>query len=169
MNSDKPNFSGQYIYRGRSRMHHIDFDWYDVTDKEDLPNLPWQQVYIVGNLDSMIPLVQYRNDPDNLPGGGTKDGETIEDTAKREAEEELNCTVVSWEPLGYQANYENNEFINYQLRIYAKLEKIGDFVSDPGGPVIGQSYITIDQLADKLGWPKTAKRLQELAEKYFEK
>jgi ADP-ribose pyrophosphatase YjhB (NUDIX family) len=163
----KPDFTGQYSYRGKVRIHHIDYEWFDVPSKKDLPDLPWQQVYMVGNLNGSIPLVRYEEDPDNLPGGGTEPGETVEETARREAIEELNCKVSGWEPLGYQANYENGHFIGYQLRIYAKLDKLGVFVTDPGGPVIGQRYISIDQLAVELKWPKTGQRLQELAKKYF--
>ena len=165
----KPDFTGQFSYRGKERIHYIDYEWYDIASKADLPNLPWHQVYIVGNLDNTIPLVQYQKDPDNLPGGRTELGETVEGTLSREAIEELNCRVLSWEPLGYQSGYENGKPLGHALRVYAVLEKIGDFENDPGGSVIGNRYIRIDQLADELKWPKTAQRLQELTEKYFQK
>lgn len=163
----KPDFIGQFTYRGMDKIHTVDYEWFDVSSKEDLPDLPWRQVYIIGNLNNQIPLVQYRNDPDNLPGGKTEPGETIKETAMREAEEELNCRVVSWEPLGYQTSYEEGKLDGHELRIYAKLEKIGDFESDPGGPVIGYRLINVENLTDELHWPKTAKRLQDLSRKYF--
>lgn len=163
----KPNLIGQFSYRGKGKIHYIDYEWYDVLSKTGIPNLPWQQVYIIGNLDGQIPLVQYEKDPDNLPGGRTESGETIEETLNREAIEELNCKVLSWEPLGYQTIYEESKLIGHQLRVYAVLEKIGDFEKDPGGPVISNRYIKIDQLSKELNWPKTGQRLQELSEKYF--
>lgn len=32
-------------------------DWYTVTDKSQIPDLPWQQVYAIGNLNSQVPLI----------------------------------------------------------------------------------------------------------------
>lgn len=167
-NSERiPDLTGQFTYRGRDKVHTVDFEWRDISSKEYLPDLPWRQVYIIGSLDNKIPLVQYRNDPDNLPGGKTEPGETVEETAMREAEEELNCRVISWEPLGYQTCYKDGKFDGHELRIYAELEKIGEFESDPGGPVIGYRLIDIENLSNELHWPKTAERLQELSRKYF--
>lgn len=164
----KPDLISQFDYRdAENEIHNIDLKWYDIPSKADLPNLPWQQVYIVGNLNNTVPLVQYPEDPDNLPGGRTEPGETIEETAIREAEEEMNCKLLSWEPLGYQSIYENGNLLGHQLRIYAELEKIADFEKDPGGPVISNRYIQIDQLADQLNWPDVGQRLQDLAKKYF--
>ena len=45
----------------------------------------------------------------------------------REIKEELNCRVISWEPLGYQKNSVDGIHDGYQLRVYARLEKIGEF------------------------------------------
>lgn len=164
----KPDFVGSFTYRGRERIHHIDVEWFDLSSKTEMPEVQWQQVYIIGDLDGKVPMVQYPNDPDNLPGGRSEPGETAEQTAIREAEEELNCRVVSWEPIGYQSCSEAGEHKGYQLRVFAKLEKIGEFEKDPGGPVIGYRLVEIDDLATNLNWPDTGERIQRLAKKYFD-
>ena len=79
-------------------------DWYTVTDKSQIPDLPWQQVYAIGNLDGQVPLITGLTCEKefNLPGGHTEPGETIEQTIAREMIEECNMRVIEWQPLGYQ-------------------------------------------------------------------
>ena len=168
----EPDLKGQFSYGGSEKIHIIDYEWFDVTTKENLPDIPWRRVHIVGNLNSEVPLVQYPQDACNLPGGGTENNETIEETVRREIQEELNCRVISWESLGYSTTYKDDEFDGNFLKIYAVLEKVGEFVSDSGGSVIGYKLTTIDQLADELKWqqtPDVAQRLQDLAKPYFKK
>src|SRR6218665_615245 len=116
----------------------INVDWYDVGTIGELPDVQWQQVYVVGNVDGKVPVVHYADSEiRNLPGGKFDEpGDTIDRVLDREMKEELNMRVLSWRPIGYQF-LSNQKFGNkYQLRVYAKLEPIGDFESDPGGGVV---------------------------------
>ena len=54
--------------------------------------------------------------------------------------------IKSWFPLGYQKVYDNQGNTGYQLRVYAELEKLGEFTNDPDGSVIGHKLINIEEL-----------------------
>ena len=138
-----PILHGEFIYKNVK--YHTDF--YNLIGQE-IPNLPWSQVYIIGNLKNQIPIVKYAHASDNLPGGGVKPHESIFQTINREAREELNMTVTSWFPLGYQKVYDDQGNEGLQLRVYAELEKLGEFTNDPDGSVIGYELINIEKLND---------------------
>lgn len=129
-------------------------DWYTVTDKSQIPDLPWQQVYTIGNLDGQVPLITSLTCEKefNLPGGRTEPGETIEQTIAREMIEECNMRVIEWQPLGYQHLTKPDGKQIFQFRVYAKLEKIGELVNDPGSGVIKKYHglFKPGQLANKI-------------------
>ena len=138
-------------------------DWYTVTDKSQIPDLPWQQVYAIGNLDGRVPLITSLmcEKEFNLPG------ETIEQTIAREMVEECNMRVIEWQPLGYQHLTEPDGKQIFQFRVYAKLEKIGKFVNDPGGGVIKNTMIDLSQVNSLIKYGEIGERMVKLAKKYF--
>lgn len=136
-----PILHGEFIYKNVK--YHTDF--YSLIGQE-IPNFPWSQVYIIGNFKNQIPIAKYIHASDNLPGGGVKPNESIFQTINREAKEELNMTVKSWFPLGYQKVYDDQGNEGFQLRVYAELEKLGEFTNDPDGSVIGYELINIEEL-----------------------
>lgn len=155
----KPVLTTSFIYKGNM----ILVDWFELLNSP-LPDLPWQQVHIVGDLDGKVPVVHYQaDDQDSLPGGKTEPGESVDQTVCREIAEELNCTVLSWQPLGYQRLTEHDGHIIHQLRLYALLEKKGEFTHDPGGSVIGYSLVDIDNLNSYIKYGKVGARLEQLA------
>ena len=161
----KPDITSEIIYEDKR----IRINWFDLVGKE-LPNLKWGQVYAIGDLDGLVPIVNYEDKHDNLPGGGTELGETVEQTLVRELDEELKMKVVSWEPLGYQEWIDiDTQNMGYGLRVYAKLEKVEEFTNDPGGSVVGHSLVTIEELNDYIGYQKIGDRMVELAKMIREK
>ncbi len=86
-----PNLISEFEYDGK-----VITEWYDVLEKNKIPDFKWQQVYVIGNLNGKVPIVMYENKGDNLPGGKLERGETLDKTIMREIEEELNMKVVSW-------------------------------------------------------------------------
>ncbi len=144
-------------------------EWYTVTDKNNIPNLGWKQIYAVGDLDGLVPLVTNAGStkPYNLPGGSVEPGETLDQTLRREMVEECNMEVLSWEPLGYQVVTEPDGTVVPQFRAYAKLRKIGEFVKDPGGHVIGNTPFPLDQVNEKIDYGDVGERLIELARPHF--
>lgn len=163
MIKDNPTFKSSFIYNEKK----ILVDWFDLLDRP-IPDITWQQIYAVGDLDGKIPVVLY---PDqkvaNLPGGHSGPDETIDDTLSREMIEETNLRVLWWKPLGYQKLTEPDGNTVYQLRVYAKLEKIGEFAKDPGGSVVGYKLINLNELNKNIHYGKTGDRLEILASKYF--
>ena len=132
---------GEFIYKNVK--YHTDF--YSLIGQE-VPDLTWSQIYIIGNFQNLVPIVKYAHASDNLPGGGVKSHESILQTISREAKEELNMAIKSWFPLGYQKVYDNQGNTGYQLRVYAELKKLGEFTHDPDGSVIGYELINIEEL-----------------------
>lgn len=144
-------------------------DWYTVTDKSQIPDLPWQQVYAIGNLDGQVPLITSLTCEKefNLPGGRTEPGKTIEQTIAREMIEECNMRVIEWQPLGYQHLTEPDGKQIFQFRVYAKLEKISKFVNDPGGGVIKNTMVDLSQVNSLIKYGEIGERMVKLAKKYF--
>lgn len=162
----QPDIKSSFRYKGEI----IKIDWYDAKDISELPNVEWKQVYAVGNVDGKVPVVHYADsEVRNLPGGKfDMPGDTIERVLEREMREELNMRVVSWRPIGYQFLSNQKFGDEYQLRVYAKLEPIGEFVNDPGGSVIGYSLVPIEDLNKHIQYDhKTGEHLIELVRNGF--
>ncbi len=159
----KPDLVSEFEYEGK-----VIVEWFDVIEKDKIPDFEWKQVYMIGNLDNKVPLVMYSNKGDNLPGGGVEPGETIEQTITREALEEVNMRVVSWEPLGYQKLTRPwDDTPTYQFRLYAKLEKNGNFTNDPGGSVIGHKLVDLKDVNKNITYGKVGDRLIAMSKKFF--
>lgn len=159
----KPNLISEFEYEGK-----VIVEWFDIISKDEIPNLNWQQVYIIGNINNKVPVVVYDNKGDNLPGGKTESGESINDTVHREVKEELNMRVLGWNPLGYQRltrPWDNTP--TYQFRVYAELEKIDEFTNDPGGSVIGHKLVELDDLNDFIRYGEVGDRLISICKHYF--
>lgn len=125
-------------------------EWFSVDNKAAIPNFPWQQIYALGNLDGKVPIVRYAAARDNLPGGHTESGESLNETLRREIQEELNMEVLEWQPLGYQKLTAPNKTVDYQFRAYAKLKKLGEFAGDVGGSVIAYDLVDIDEVNTRI-------------------
>lgn len=161
----KPEIESSFIYNKQK----ILANWYTVTTKSRIPDLPWQQVYAIGDLDSQVPLITSLTCEKefNLPGGRTELGETIEQTIAREMIEECNMRVIEWQPLRYQHLTEPDGKQIFQFRVYAKLEKIGKFVNDPGGGVIKNTMVDLSQVNSLIKHGEIGERMVKLAKKYF--
>lgn len=159
MTNPTPDLQDSFIYKGFT----YKVDWYDLVGKE-LPRLSWRQVYVIGGIDGKVPVVHYATgDDDNLPGGKVEPGESVDECIVREMQEELNCKVLSWRPLGYQAVYGSDGEVSYQLRVSAKLRPIGEFEQDTGGSVIGHSLVVLDKLNEHIKYGAVGDRMVELA------
>ena len=159
MSERTPDTESFFNFRGET----IHVDWYDVDDVNGLPDVKWQQVYVVGNVNGKVPVVHYVDGARNLPGGQfDKSGDTIERVLEREMKEELNMCVLSWRPIGYQFLSSQKFGESYQLRAYAELEPIGEFVSDPDGGVVGHSLVPIEELNSYIQYSNVGERIIEL-------
>lgn len=159
----KPDIQTHFIYRKRR----IDVDWYDIRGEKLPDDINFMQVYFIGNFNGKIPIVTYPDDKHNLPGGGIEEGESVDEALRREAKEETNMRIVRWVPLGYQHCKESDIDLGYQLRVYADVEKIGEFVHDPGGSVTGNILIEPKELNATIRYGMVGERLMQLTEKFF--
>jgi hypothetical protein len=161
-----PDVTSYFMYQGMR----YEVEWFDVDTKTGLEGISWQQVYAIGDVKGKVPVVEYEDplhESLNLPGGKTELGEKVEQTLIREMEEELNMRLLSWYPLGYQkVTTPSGETVN-QLRVYAKLEPIGPFISDPGGSVIGHRLVQLQEVNGIIGYGDVGERLVARASKLF--
>lgn len=161
----KPSIIESFTYNGV--VYRLEF--FEIDNKNDIPDLPWEQIYAIGNFNNSVPVVRYQSQNDNLPGGHVEKGESLEDALRRELKEELNMSLIEWQPLGYQKNSsEDGKEVSYQFRAYASLERDGDFVGDTGGLVTGYDLVPIGQLNDRIKWGQLGKWFEErLSSKYI--
>ncbi len=160
----KPDLIDEFIYEEDV----ISVEWHDVQNKPDIPNLQWQQIYVIGNLKNKVPLVEYDGKANNLPGGHVEQGESLEDAMHREIQEELNMKIISWVPLGYQRlSKPGDRAVVFQFRVYAELEKIGEFINDPGGSVIGHKLVALNDVNNLIGYGKVGDRLIANCRQFF--
>jgi 8-oxo-dGTP pyrophosphatase MutT (NUDIX family) len=159
----KPDLFDSFMYLGEK----INVEWFEVDNVCDFPDVSWQLVYAITNADGKVGLVYDASGKSNLPGGKTKEGEIIEQTLKRELVEEMNYRVINWRPLGYQRLTNPAGYSVYQVRVYAKIKKIDDFVTDPGGGVVGQKFVDLSQLNDEIQYGKVGQRLIEMVSADF--
>ena len=159
----KPDLISEFEYEGK-----VIVEWFDVFDKDQIPDYKWQHVYMIGNINGKVPIVMYNEKRDNLPGGRLEPGESLDETLKREAVEELNMEVLSWQPLGYQRlTRPLDDTPTFQFRAYAQLRKIGEFESDPGGGVIGHKVVDLNEVNDHIKYGVVGNRLINNCKKYF--
>ncbi len=95
-------------------------------------------------------------------GGRVDPGETLEQTLRREVQEESNMEIISFLPLGYQKVIKSDGSFSYQLRYACKVKPFGPFVSDPANGVIKEiKLIDPAQHKEYIHWGKIGERLVE--------
>ena len=57
--------------------------------------------------------------------------------------------------------------VDYQFRAVAKLEKLGEFMGDVGGSVIGYRLVDIDEVNQRIGYGDVGERMIDRAKKYL--
>jgi len=147
-------------YVGKSGVKYI-FEYADADSFEHLDPVLCRQVYAVCFLEDRI-VIGYGGKKQNwgLIGGTIEEGETFEQTLKREIEEESNTEVLACIPVGYQKviDTRDNSFI-YQLRYVCVARPYGPFVRDPAGSIT--EIKLIDPLMYKIffDWGKIGERV----------
>lgn len=94
-----------------------------------------------------------------LPGGSIEKGESIEQTLKREIQEETNMAVLKYLPIGYQKVIRPDGSFVYQLRVVCTVEPLGEFTHDPGGHVTEIKLIKPADYRQYFDWGAIGERI----------
>ncbi|EKE12673.1 MAG: NUDIX protein [uncultured bacterium] len=97
-----------------------------------------------------------------LVGGTIEDGETFENTLKREIIEESNMEVLEFLPIGYQEVSHGKDY-KIQLRYACKVNPLGPFVKDPAGSVTEIKLINPEDYKKYFDWGEVGERIVERA------
>lgn len=135
-------------YKGHSGVEYL-FEYSDVDSFNDLDLSRCKQTYAVcfyGN--KMVIGFKGQKNAWGLIGGTIENGETLEQTLRREIQEESNMEIISYLPIGYQkvTDTRDGSFF-YQLRYVCKVRPYGEFVID-GGDGTTEKGITEIKLID---------------------
>lgn len=159
----------RFTYKGVSYDVIFDID----IEKYNLDSINFSQVYCIGNINGQVPIVTYNKkgrDQYNLPGGTRENGETIEQTLRREIEEEINCNIIDYKIIGIQQNISHiDKNPPFQIRVYAELERKGKFKGDVGGSVTGYKLTNIDDLEKTINWGEVGDILTLILKENYEK
>lgn len=108
----------------------------DVDNFDGIPDILILKAHAVCVWDNKLLLVNHSEwDIWGIPGGSRDSGESIEQTLIREVQEETNCDVLDYKPIGYQKIISPDNEIHYCLQYLCAVKPIGDFEADPAGNI----------------------------------
>lgn len=147
----------------------ITFEYNDADSFADLDKKFCKQSYGICFCEGKLVIVfgyfgaKYREW--GFTGGRVDEGETFEETLRREIKEESNMEVISFLPIGYQKVIKKGEgFVKYQLRYVCKVRPYGPFVSDPSDGTVSEiKLIDPSEYREYVNWGKIGDRLMERA------
>lgn len=148
-------FDSQYTYKGTI----FPIEWHEVDDFSEIPQKNVSQIYGVCLYKNKVVLVSSDEENYNLPGGKMEKDETYDEAFKREIKEETNMKVINWKPIGFQIVTLPNGTKTWQLRLVAKVEKIGDFIKDPDGWVTKNKLCELKDLNLNIKYGQVGERL----------
>ena len=99
-----------------------------------------------------------------LIGGTIEEGESFEQTLRREIEEESNMQVLSFLPIGYQKVIDTrDQSYVYQLRYVCVVKPYGPFKEDIMGDIIEIKLVEPKDYKEYLRWGEIGNRIIERA------
>lgn len=138
----------------RCDLHHIDTDHFN-----EIPDELKLKAHAVCLYKGKMLLVNHPEwDIWSIPGGTRDDGESIEETLKREITEETNCRVVDFTPIAYQKIISpHGEKCHYRLQYLCNVVPLGEFQEDSAGNI------------DKIVWIEPSSFEEYIENKEFKK
>lgn len=70
-----------------------------------------------------------------IPGGTREGDETIDETLRREIQEETNCEITSCFPLSYLKVVDEEGNFHYRVHFFCNVKPIAEFEVDPAGNI----------------------------------
>ena len=112
-----------------------DIEYYDSDSFDNLSHDRCKQTYGVCFCDDKL-VIGFGGEKKGwgLIGGSVEEGETLEQTLRREIKEESNMEILKFTPIGYQkvTPLQSKEKPYYQLRYVCTVKPFGPFVIDLG-------------------------------------
>lgn len=139
----------------------LSYTWYEALDPP--VGMPVKQVYgyLFDELGRVVLLYDLDLGAWNLPGGSPEedDGGDRAITLAREVEEEVQVSITNPTYLGYQMVDSADRAPYAQLRMAARLERLGPRTPDPdGGRVHARRLYPFPEAVELLGWGPSAER-----------
>lgn len=145
-----------YLYKGTR----VTNTWIKTSEIEKY--FPITQVYGIIFNDKDEILICRESDSGSwiIPGGHPEEGESIEQTLKRELQEEVAVEIEGIKPLGAQKvtfpDDANPDKAIYQVRCVAKLRKLNSPTPDPAnGNTWERKFIPASEVTNYVKWGKT--------------
>lgn len=135
----------------------------DTDSFDDLPIEKCTQCYGVCFCGDKIVIGRRKKGYWGLIGGTVEKGESLEETLRREIQEESNMKILDFRPIGYQEIISSDEENYFQLRYFCKVEPFGDFISDPDGSIIEIKLINPSEYKKYFGWGEIGERIVKRA------
>jgi len=154
-------------YIGHAGAEYI-LEYFDADSFDELDYSLCKQTYAVCFVEEKIVIVFKKSKQMwGLVGGSIEKGETLEQTLKREIQEESNMEVLSFLPVGYQkvTDTRDNSFI-YQLRYVCTARPYGPFISDPAGSITEIRLIDPKDYKQYFDWGEIGERIITQALKF---
>jgi ADP-ribose pyrophosphatase YjhB (NUDIX family) len=147
-------------YIGRSGVEYI-VEYEDADSFDHLDPVLCKQTYAVCLCDDKM-VIGYGGQKKawGLIGGTIEEGETFEETLKREIQEESNMEVLASMPVGYQKVTDTRDGkVIYQLRYVCTARPYGPFVSDPAGGITEIKLIDPKEYMNYFDWGQIGERI----------
>ncbi|KKR81166.1 MAG: Phosphohydrolase (MutT/nudix family protein) [Candidatus Daviesbacteria bacterium GW2011_GWA1_41_61] len=140
------------------------FRYYELANYDHLDRARIRQVYgVCFYQDKMVIVLNGKKQTWGLAGGTLRIGESIEETLKREVEEESNMQVLKWRPIGVQEVTDPNGNLYYQLRVVCKVKPVGEFLSDPAGTITEIKLINPIDYITYFNWGEIGEKIIQRA------
>ena len=135
-------------------------EYHDADSFDDLPTELCTQSYgLCFVKDKLVIGFGGNKHAWGLIGGTIEKGETFRQAFDREIVEESNMKVLDAKPVGYQKVTDPSDKTIYQLRYWARVEPIGEFLHDPGGGITEIKLIDPKDYKDYFDWGRIGEHL----------
>lgn len=141
------------------------FEYTDADSFDDLDKSKCTQTYGVCFYDGKI-VFGYSGGRKEycLIGGTIEEGESFEQSLRREIQEESNMEILSFNPVGYQKVIDmKDQSFKYQLRYMCIVKPFGPFLGDPMGDIVEIKLVDLKDYKEYLKWGSIGDRIVDRA------
>ncbi|MEI6296717.1 MAG: NUDIX domain-containing protein [bacterium] len=164
--NNKPLLTEEYV--GFSKVKYL-IEYFECDSFNHLSINDCKQCYAVAfHGDKIVIVNNSQKGTYGLVGGSTEKGESLEETLKREIQEESNMKVIYHRPIGYQRITDTRGIQEpfLQLRYFCIVEPYGPFISDPAGTVTKVLEINPKDYKKYFNWGAIGDKIIERSQEF---